>query len=99
MRSTPPIHPGEVLLEEFMVPLDLSANGLARSLGVPANRISAIVNGTRSVTADTALRLAKAFDTTPNFWMNLQTQYELEATVMENSADIEKTVKEIGGVG
>ncbi len=99
MRSTPPIHPGEVLLEEFMVPLDLSANGLARSLGVPANRISAIVNGTRSVTADTALRLAKAFDTTPNFWMNLQTQYELEAAAIGSSKEIEKTVERIERAG
>jgi addiction module HigA family antidote len=73
-----PVHPGEVLKEEFMVPLDLSANRLARALRVPANRVSAIVNGERGVTADTALRLAKALGTTPDFWLNLQKQYDLD---------------------
>jgi antitoxin HigA-1 len=73
-----PVHPGEILKEEFMRPLGLSANGLARAVRVPPNRISAIVNGERSLTADTALRLAKAFGTTPEFWLNLQKQYELE---------------------
>lgn len=72
-----PIHPGEVLREEFMAPLDLSANRLAQALGVPANRVSAIVRGARDVTADTALRLARAFGTTPAFWLNLQQAYEL----------------------
>ena len=73
-----PVHPGEVLKEEFMKPLGLSANGLARAVRVPPNRISAIVNGDRGVTADTALRLAKAFGTTPEFWLNLQKQYDLD---------------------
>lgn len=73
-----PVHPGEVLKEEFMKPLGLSANALARSLRVPANRISAIVNGDRGITADTALRLAKALGTTPDFWLNLQKQYDLD---------------------
>jgi addiction module HigA family antidote len=77
-RLLPPIHPGEVLKEEFMLPLGLSANALARALRVPANRISAIVNGERGVTADTALRLAKALGTTPDFWLNLQKQYDLD---------------------
>lgn len=99
MRATDPIHPGEILRDEFMKPLGLSANRLARSLGVPANRLTAIVNGTRSVTADTALRLAKAFGTTPNFWMNLQSQHELEAAAMKSSAEIERTVEKIEGVG
>jgi addiction module HigA family antidote len=72
-----PIHPGEILREEFLVPLDMSANALAQALGVPANRISAIVAGDRNVTADTALRLARAFGTSPEFWMNLQQSYEL----------------------
>ena len=70
-------HPGEVLSEEFMKPLGLSATALSKMLGVPANRITAIVNGDRSVTADTALRLGKLFDTTPEFWTNLQTAYDL----------------------
>jgi antitoxin HigA-1 len=73
-----PVHPGEVLKEEFMRPLGLSANALARVLRVPANRISAIVNAGRGVTADTALRLAKALGTTPEFWLNLQKQYDLD---------------------
>ena len=73
-----PVHPGEILKEEFMRPLGLSANALARALRVPPNRISAIVNGSRSVTADTALRLAKAFGSTPDFWLNLQKQYDLD---------------------
>jgi addiction module HigA family antidote len=73
-----PVHPGEVLKEEFMVPLGLSANALAGVLRVPPNRISAIVNADRSVTADTALRLAKALGTTPDFWLNLQKQYDLD---------------------
>jgi addiction module HigA family antidote len=77
-KLLPPVHPGEILKEEFMKPLGLSANALARALRVPPNRISAIVNGSRSVTADTALRLAKAFGSTPDFWLNLQKQYDLD---------------------
>ena len=77
-KSLPPVHPGEVLKIEFMAPLELSANRLARVLRVPANRISAIVNGERGVSADTALRLAKAFGTTPDFWLNLQRRYDLD---------------------
>ncbi len=73
-----PVHPGEVLKEEFMAPLGLSANRLARAIRVPANRVSAIVSGDRAVTADTALRLAKAFGTTPDFWLSLQKRYDLD---------------------
>lgn len=83
-----PIHPGEILQEEFMVPYGLSANKLAGALGVPANRITALVNGTRAVTADTALRLSAAFGTTPEFWLNLQTHYELELASREKRPDI-----------
>jgi addiction module HigA family antidote len=77
-KLLPPVHPGEVLKEEFMKPLGLSANALARTLLVPANRVSAIVNAERSVTADTALRLARALGTSPEFWLNLQKQYDLD---------------------
>ncbi|MGA7456898.1 MAG: HigA family addiction module antitoxin [Methyloceanibacter sp.] len=77
-KPLPPVHPGEVLKEEFMKPLGLSANALARAIRVPANRISTIVNADRGVTADTALRLAKALGTTPDFWLNLQKQYDLD---------------------
>jgi addiction module HigA family antidote len=72
-----PIHPGEILREEYLLPLDMSANRLAASLHVPPNRISAIVNGERNITADTALRLAKFFRTAPEFWLNLQQAFEL----------------------
>ena len=72
-----PIHPGEILREEFLVPLGLSASALAVALGVPANRVSSVVAGKRSVTADTALRLARCLGSTPEFWMNLQQQYDL----------------------
>jgi len=75
----PPIHPGEVLKEDFMIPLGLSANALARHVGVPPNRISAIVAGRRGVTGDTALRLAAAFGVSPQFWLNLQSHWELES--------------------
>lgn len=74
----PPVHPGEILLEEFLHPLGLSQYRLAREIGVPARRINQIVHGTRSVTADTALRLAQFFGTTAAFWLNLQSHYDLE---------------------
>ncbi len=70
-------HPGEMLLEEFMKPLGMSARSLASAIEVPANRITALVNGTRGMTADTALRLAHYFGTTPEFWMNLQSMHDL----------------------
>jgi len=74
----PPIHPGEILREEFLSPLDMSANELALALRVPATRIHDIVNEKRGITADTALRLSRYFGTTPKFWMNMQTSWELE---------------------
>lgn len=73
-----PVHPGEVLAEEFLTPLGLSASALARRIGVPGNRISEIAAGRRAVTGDTALRLAAAFGTSAEFWMNLQKSWELE---------------------
>ncbi|MGB5092389.1 MAG: HigA family addiction module antitoxin [Parvibaculum sp.] len=80
MAKLTPIHPGEVLAEDFMKPLMLSANALARRLGVPANRISAIVNGRRHITPDTALRLERALGSSAEFWLNLQARYDLETT-------------------
>ncbi len=74
----PPIHPGEILREEFLRPLGMSAHELALALRVPATRINDIVNEKRGITADTALRLSRYFGTTPRFWMNMQTSYELE---------------------
>lgn len=75
-----PVHPGEVLLEEFLKPMGLSQNRLALSIGVPPRRINEIVLGKRSVTADTALRLARYFDMSPQFWLGLQMDYDLDVT-------------------
>lgn len=74
----PPTHPGTVLREEFLEPLEMSANALARELRVPPNRITAILAGKRSVTAETALRLSAFFETSAEFWINLQTRHDLE---------------------
>jgi addiction module HigA family antidote len=76
-RKPPPMHPGEILREEFMVPIGLSANALATALRVPTTRISQIIHGRRGITADTAYRLAIYFGTSADLWMNLQTTYEL----------------------
>lgn len=73
-----PIHPGEILYQEFLEPMGLNANKLAKHIEVPANRVTAIINGQRGITGDTALRLSSAFGTTPDFWLNLQSHYELE---------------------
>ena len=77
-RKLAPVHPGEVLLEEFLKPLELSQNRLALSIGVPPRRINEIVHGKRGITADTALRLGRYFSIDPQFWLNLQSQYELD---------------------
>lgn len=80
MRKLPNIHPGEILLEEFLQPMDISQNRLARDINVPPRRVNEIVLGKRAITADTALRLARYFGTTESFWMGLQTDYDLEET-------------------
>ena len=85
IKIMPPIHPGETLREDFLKPLGLSANGLAVELLVPATRINDIVRGKRAITADTALRLGRYFGTTPQFWMNLQANYELSPTFWSSS--------------
>ncbi len=77
-RKPIPIHPGEILLEEFLVPLGISQYRLAKSISVPPRRINEIVRGQRSITADTALRLARFFQTTERFWLNLQIRHDLE---------------------
>jgi addiction module HigA family antidote len=74
----PPVHPGEVLLEEFLTPLGVSQYQLARAVDVPARRINEIVHGQRRITADTALRLSRYFGTSERFWLNLQARYDLE---------------------
>ena len=78
MKTLPNIHPGEVLLEEFLTPLGISQNALARATGVPPRRINEIVLGKRSVTADTAVRLAAALGTSERFWLGLQADHDLE---------------------
>lgn len=88
-----PIHPGEILREEFLVPLGMSAHALALELKVPAPRIYAIINEERSVTPDTALRLAHYFGNTPEFWMNLQVAYDLKVAQRELGARIDKEVR------
>ncbi|MEO0836178.1 MAG: HigA family addiction module antitoxin [Cyanobacteria bacterium J06642_3] len=79
-REFSPIHPGEILLEDFLKPMNLSQYSVARSLGVPPRRINEIVHGKRAITADTALRLGRFFDMEAQFWMNLQSRYDLEVT-------------------
>jgi addiction module HigA family antidote len=81
------IHPGEILKEEFLAPLGISANHLAVSLGVPANRISAIINGERAITGQTAVLFGKAFRTSAEFWMNLQAHYDLELARAQMSTE------------
>ena len=87
-----PIHPGEILFEEFMQPLDISINRLAREIAVPPGRISAIVNGKRGITADTALRLGKYFGVSPEVWMGLQADYDLRLAQRTVGAEVEKRV-------
>lgn len=82
-KHLPPIHPGEILELEFMKPLRLSQNALARALDVPPRRINEIVRGRRAVTADTAIRLSRFFGTTAQFWLNLQSRYELERVLCD----------------
>ncbi len=89
----PPVHPGEVLLEDFMKPLGLSQYRLAQELNVPALRISQIVHGKRAVTADTALRLARYFGTSANVWMRLQARYDLEVAEAELAERVKREVK------
>jgi addiction module HigA family antidote len=88
----PPIHPGEILREEFMAPLMISINQIARDLRVPVTRMSEIVNERRSISADTALRLSRYFGNSPQFWLNLQTAYELETAERTAGKSINRDV-------
>ncbi len=90
-RKLPPIHPGE-LLNDDLQEIDVSLNELGRALRVPMNRISAIVNGRRAITIDTAMRLARYFGTSPQYWLNLQVAYDLEVARQELQPRIEKEV-------
>ncbi len=78
MNNISPVLPGEILQEEFLKPLNISAYKLAKDIGIPQSRISDIINGKRGITADTAMRFAMYFGTTPQFWLNIQNQYDLD---------------------
>ena len=88
-----PIHPGEILMEEFLEPLGISQYRLAKDISVPPHRINEIVHGERSITADTALRLARFFATTERFWLNLQVRYDLEVEKDRLSGVLERDVQ------
>ncbi len=98
-RKLKPVHPGEILSEEFMAPLGLSMNKVALDLRVPVTRIADIVNEKRGITAETALRFARYFKNSPTFWMNLQTRYELEVAQDELAAKVERDVQPLETVG
>jgi antitoxin HigA-1 len=91
-KKLPPIHPDEILLEEFLKPLGMSMNKLAAELHVPANRITQIVEGDRSITGETALRLARYFGTSAEFWLGMQKDYELQVARDEFEAEVQRQV-------
>ena len=98
-RKLPPVHPGEILLEEFLSPLGVSQYRLAKETSVPPRRINEIVRGSRSIGADTALRLARYFGTSEQFWMNLQARYDLEVEKDRLGDRLMREVKVLTAVG
>ena len=98
-RKLDPIHPGEILLEEFLKPLGLSQYRLAKGISVPPRRINEIVHGKRAVTADTALRLARFFGTSDRFWLNLQTRFDLEVQKDRLGESLESQVEVLARAG
>ena len=88
-----PIHPGEILFEEFLKPMGISQYRLAKEISVPARRINEIVHGKRAITADTALRLGRYFSVSPEFWINLQTHYDLEVEKEKLASKLNRTVR------
>lgn len=97
-KKLKPVHPGEILREEFMVPLGLSMNRMAVDMRVPVTRIADIVNERRAITADTALRLARYFKNSPVFWMNLQARYDLEVAEDEIADKIERDIRPLDAI-
>ena len=95
MKTLPNVHPGEILLEEFLTPMDISQNRLARAMDVPPRRINEIVHGKRAVTADTALRLSRFFGNSAQFWMSLQSDYDLDVAQDELGDRLEYEVRSI----
>src|SRR5216684_2259038 len=98
-RKLPPVHPGEILLEEFLSPLGVSQYRLAKDTSVPPRRINEIVRGTRSISADAALRLARYFGTSERFWLNLQARYDLEVEKDRLGRRLEREVKVLAKLG
>lgn len=96
-KTTKPIHPGEVLLEEFLEPMGISQYRLAKAIHVPARRINEIVKGLRGITADTALRLSRYFGSSERFWMNLQARYELEVEKDRLGGRLEREIHTVAG--
>ena len=95
MARRAPIHPGKILLEEFLSDYGVTSYALAKAIGVPTNRVTGIVNGDRSITADTALRFARFFGNSPEFWMNLQMHYDLEVAARSFGRRILKEVEPV----
>ncbi|MEK6661852.1 MAG: HigA family addiction module antitoxin [candidate division NC10 bacterium] len=96
-RKLSPVHPGEVLQEEFLTPLGVSQYRLAKEISVPPRRVNEIVHGSRAITADTALRLARYFGTTDRFWLNLQARYDLEVERDRLGSRLEREVSVLAG--
>jgi len=94
-RKIKPIHPGEILLEEFLAPMEISQYRLAKDISVPPRRINEIVHGKRAITANTALRLSRYFGMTEQFWMNLQTRYQLEVEKDKLGSRLESEVQTV----
>jgi len=94
MKTLPNIHPGEILLEEFLIPMNISAYKLSKDIGIPQTRTSEILKGNRSITADTALRLSLYFGNSPKFWLGLQNDYDLEEAQLRKQKEL-KNIKQI----
>ena len=95
MARRAPIHPGRILSNEFLKDFGITSYALAKSIGVPTNRITGIVNGDRAISADTALRLARFFGNSPQFWMNLQMHYDLEIAERRSGRQIERDIQRV----
>jgi len=98
MEKIPPVHPGEILEEEFLKPLGISQNRLGKDLGVPLRRINEIIRGKRAITADTALRLSKYFGNSASFWLGLQMDFDLDTAKDELAPRIDKEVRQLAAV-
>ena len=94
-KEIPPIHPGEILMEEFLIPLELSQRAFAKMIYVPPNRVNDIIRGKRSVTGDTAIRFSLALGTSPQMWLRLQARYELEKAEDEWDSELGKKIEQI----